>query len=191
LRLWQGDLDGAEQDVQAARHQFGSGTDVQFTAPMVFIEAALAYARGDRADAGRRLRDELDRPDTGFGVRYAWPLLWLGMRIGAGAPAELQKLAAASADEIRLVARRARLRLEPAGPAPLAPPEPDPRFRLTDREREVIALVAEGNSNGEIATALYISPKTASVHVSNILAKLGVSTRTEAATVAHRTGLLR
>jgi DNA-binding CsgD family transcriptional regulator len=88
------------------------------------------------------------------------------------------------------VARRARLRLEPSGPVPLPPPEPDLRFRLTDREREVIALVAEGNSKGEIATALFISPKTASVHVSNILAKLGVSTRTEAATVAHRTGLL-
>jgi DNA-binding NarL/FixJ family response regulator len=108
-------------------------------------------------------------------------------------------LAAATGDEIRVVARRARLRLEPTatgpGPSPQPElelePEPDPRCRLTDREREVIALVAEGNSNGEIATALYISPKTASVHVSNILAKLGVSTRTEAATVAHRTGLLR
>jgi DNA-binding NarL/FixJ family response regulator len=55
---------------------------------------------------------------------------------------------------------------------------------------EVLALVAEGHSNGQIATSLYISPKTASVHVSNILAKLDVSTRTEAATLAHRLGLL-
>jgi DNA-binding CsgD family transcriptional regulator len=68
------------------------------------------------------------------------------------------------------------------------PAEPLP---LTEREREVLALVAEGHSNGRIATALYISPKTASVHGSNILAKLDVSTRTEAATVAHRLGLLR
>jgi DNA-binding NarL/FixJ family response regulator len=61
---------------------------------------------------------------------------------------------------------------------------------LTDRERDVLALVAEGHSNGQIASTLYISPKTVSVHVSNILAKLGVSTRTEAATVAHRLGLI-
>jgi DNA-binding NarL/FixJ family response regulator len=49
--------------------------------------------------------------------------------------------------------------------------------------------VAVGRSNGQIAKALYISPKTASVHVSNILAKLGGHTRVEAAAVAHRLGL--
>jgi hypothetical protein len=48
---------------------------------------------------------------------------------------------------------------------------------------------AVGRSNGQIAQALFISPKTASVHVSNILAKLGVHTRVEAAAVAHRLGL--
>jgi len=56
---------------------------------------------------------------------------------------------------------------------------------LTDREREVLALVAEGRTNGEIAAALFISTKTASVHVSNILAKLGVTGRGEAAALAH------
>ncbi|WP_275413226.1 helix-turn-helix domain-containing protein [Rugosimonospora africana] len=55
---------------------------------------------------------------------------------------------------------------------------------------EVLGLVAEGRSNGQIAAALYISPKTASVHVSNILAKLNAATRTEAAAQAHRLGLL-
>ncbi len=50
-------------------------------------------------------------------------------------------------------------------------------------------LVAAGRSNRQIAQALFISPKTASVHVSNILAKLGVATRIEAAAVAHRLGL--
>jgi DNA-binding CsgD family transcriptional regulator len=54
---------------------------------------------------------------------------------------------------------------------------------------EVLALVAAGRSNREIARALFISPKPASVHVSNILAKLGVHTRVEAAAVAHRLGL--
>jgi DNA-binding CsgD family transcriptional regulator/tetratricopeptide (TPR) repeat protein len=61
---------------------------------------------------------------------------------------------------------------------------------LTPREHEVLALVALGRSNGEIAAQLFISAKTASVHVSNILAKLGASTRTEAAAIARRDGLL-
>lgn len=61
---------------------------------------------------------------------------------------------------------------------------------LTDREREVLRLVAEGLSNSGIAKQLYISPKTASVHVSRIIAKLAVASRGEAAAVAHRLGLL-
>lgn len=61
---------------------------------------------------------------------------------------------------------------------------------LTPRERQVLALVAEGRSNGEVAKELVISTKTASVHVSNILAKLNASSRTEAVAVARRRGLL-
>ncbi|MGZ4227873.1 MAG: helix-turn-helix transcriptional regulator [Solirubrobacteraceae bacterium] len=60
---------------------------------------------------------------------------------------------------------------------------------LTTRELEVLRLVAEGRSNGEIAEQLFISRKTASVHGSNILAKLGVTTRVQAAAVAHRRGI--
>ncbi|MGN9775507.1 helix-turn-helix transcriptional regulator [Micromonospora sp. H33] len=61
---------------------------------------------------------------------------------------------------------------------------------LTDREREVLRLVAEGHSNSRIAEQLFISPKTASVHVSRIIAKLDVHNRVEAAALAHRLGLL-
>src|SRR5918999_1451236 len=68
-----------------------------------------------------------------------------------------------------------------------APADPSP---LTPREREVAALVAEGCSNGEIARRLYISTKTASVHVSNILAKLDMASRAEVATWAVRGGLV-
>ena len=78
------------------------------------------------------------------------------------------------------LARRARL--SPAAPS-------DDEFGLTAREREVLGLIADGRSNGQIAEALFISRKTASVHVSNILAKLGASTRLEAAAIAHRSGL--
>ena len=61
---------------------------------------------------------------------------------------------------------------------------------LTAREAEILALVAEGRSNGEIGKQLFISAKTVSVHVSNILGKLGASGRTEAAAIARRRGLL-
>jgi predicted ATPase/DNA-binding CsgD family transcriptional regulator len=115
--------------------------------------------------------------------------------------------------EAEALARRARLDLGsgPDGPDPdgqagaSAPPAPhgpaagepaagEPadelaRFGLTDREREVLLLLADGRSNPEIAQALFISPKTASVHVSNILAKLGVGGRVEAAAVVHRLGV--
>ncbi|WP_307781272.1 helix-turn-helix transcriptional regulator [Agilicoccus flavus] len=61
---------------------------------------------------------------------------------------------------------------------------------LTAREREVLELVAQGRTNGQIATSLFISPKTVSVHVSNVLAKLGASTRGESVATARRLGLL-
>lgn len=62
---------------------------------------------------------------------------------------------------------------------------------LTNREREVLCLVAGGATNCAIAARLFISPKTASVHVSRILAKLNATTRTEAAALAHASGLVR
>jgi DNA-binding NarL/FixJ family response regulator len=62
---------------------------------------------------------------------------------------------------------------------------------LTDREREVLGLLVDARTNRQIANQLYISEKTVSVHVSNILAKLGVSGRVEAAAVAHRLGLVQ
>jgi len=94
--------------------------------------------------------------------------------------------------EIKALARRARLVLTPpaSGPGQAADaPTPAEQLGLTPREAEVLALVAAGRSNRQIAQELFISPKTASVHVSNILAKLGVHTRVEAAAVAHRLGL--
>ena len=64
-----------------------------------------------------------------------------------------------------------------------------PLASLTGREVEVLRLLAAGHSNREIGSELFISPKTASVHVSNILAKLHAASRTEAAAIAHRDGL--
>ena len=62
---------------------------------------------------------------------------------------------------------------------------------LTPRETEILAQVAAGRTNGEIGKQLFISTKTVSVHVSNILGKLGASGRTEAAAIARRRGLGR
>ena len=83
------------------------------------------------------------------------------------------------------VARRARIRL---GDEPEPPRSEDP-FGLTPREREVLVLVAAGKTNRQIGEELFMSEKTASVHVSRILAKLEVSTRGEAGAVAHRLGM--
>jgi DNA-binding NarL/FixJ family response regulator len=81
------------------------------------------------------------------------------------------------------LARRARL-----GPPGHGYTAPGALAALTAREREVLRLLSEGRSNREIAAALFIAPKTASVHVSNILGKLGAASRTEAAAIAYREG---
>jgi DNA-binding CsgD family transcriptional regulator/tetratricopeptide (TPR) repeat protein len=96
------------------------------------------------------------------------------------------------AEEIGALARRARIDLTHPDDAPEPngqSAEPGDRFGLTPRERDVLKLVATGRTNRQIAQALFISDKTASVHVSNILAKLGAANRSEAAAISHRLGL--
>ena len=91
--------------------------------------------------------------------------------------------------QIGSLARRARVDL-PSRPGQRVQPEGAAPFGLTERELEVLRLVAAGRSNRDIAAELFISPKTASVHVSNILGKLGVASRGEAAAMAYRRHLL-
>jgi DNA-binding NarL/FixJ family response regulator len=90
--------------------------------------------------------------------------------------------------------RRARLGASPeteaAGTGDTAKVPAVPDGGLTPRELEVLRLVAEGRTNRQIGAALFISDKTASVHVSNLMAKLGAASRTEAAALAYREGLL-
>jgi DNA-binding NarL/FixJ family response regulator len=90
---------------------------------------------------------------------------------------------------VRALARRARLRIDADAPEAEPAGTGIDALGLTQREREVLQLLADGRSNPQIAEALFISRKTASVHVSNILGKLGVASRGEAAAVAHRLGL--
>ena len=92
--------------------------------------------------------------------------------------------------DIETLARRGRIDLvEESKTPPESPKEPAP-FDLTDRELEVLALVALGYSNGRIGEELFISTKTASVHVSNILRKLAAANRIEAAAIAHEADLV-
>jgi DNA-binding CsgD family transcriptional regulator len=86
------------------------------------------------------------------------------------------------------VSRRARISVESIDVVTVDPRSAS-RLGLTPREAEVLSLVAAGRTNRQIGEALYVSEKTASVHVSNILRKLGVATRVEAAAVAQRLGI--
>ena len=70
------------------------------------------------------------------------------------------------------------------------PAETPSLYGLTARELAVLRLVAAGRTNAQIGAELYISPKTAGVHVTNILRKLGVTNRVRAAALAERAGLL-
>jgi DNA-binding CsgD family transcriptional regulator len=164
-------------------------------------KAEMARARGRAAarDWARAAEawDRLERPYPAAIARWREAECHVASGDRAGA-AQAARSALATAEElgshwltaeVRGLAERGRLDLrapgstEPAGPADPAPEDP---FGLTPRERQVLALVAEGATNRQIGQALYMAEKTASVHVSRILTKLGVQGRTEAAAVAHR-----
>lgn len=137
-----------------------------------------AYCRGRQGAAA--LASRSDRRDAEAALREARSL-------AAGLGAELLRA------EVEDLARRARLDLREPVPGEVAegPPEsPAEAAGLTKREAEVLSLVAAGRSNRQIGAALFMSEKTASVHVSRILTKLAVSSRGEAAALAHRLGLV-
>jgi DNA-binding NarL/FixJ family response regulator len=104
---------------------------------------------------------------------------------------EARKNAAAARDTARRLGAEPLLaELRQLGPSRSRDTDTRRDTDLTTRETEILGLVAQGRSNGEIARQLFISAKTVSVHVSNILAKLGAGGRTEAAAIARRNGLL-
>ncbi len=88
--------------------------------------------------------------------------------------------------EIRALVGRARLQLAEESDLVVGEEPDEEPFGLTPRERQVLGLIAEGATNRQIGAALFMAEKTASVHVSRILSKLGVQSRTQAAAMAHR-----
>jgi DNA-binding CsgD family transcriptional regulator len=133
-----------------------------------------AYARWRDAEA--RLRVGVDA-DTIAALRAAWQQ---AVALDAG---RLQ-------EELRALGRWYRVDLVSTSRTE-EPAVPLESFGLTSREREVLAGLAAGRTNQEIADSLFVSSKTASVHVSNILRKMEVSGRQEAARIAHRLGFGR
>jgi len=142
--------------------------------------------------------DNLGRPFRAAYARWRRAEAILAQRGSRAEASQLLRAAAQQSSEhvplnaaIRGLARVARVDLVSATPEPIATTSPGrEQFGLTEREREVLRLVAQGKTNAEIGKALYISAKTASVHVTNILRKLDVSSRVAAATMAQRSGLL-
>ncbi|MET8676683.1 AAA family ATPase [Streptomyces sp. NPDC004647] len=206
-------MDDAEQRRLLSRLK-GAGRSLACPAPVWtawsrWFEAEISRARGEFepkfwAESAAAF-EPYDYPYILAQLRHRWAEALLASG-GAGADAARDEAAALLAqahagavrlgarplrEDIELLARRARLPLTaeaegalPAEPRALA--DQAQSLGLTRREQDVLRLVAVGRSNRQIAEELFISPKTASVHVSNILAKLGVSGRGEAAALAHR-----
>jgi len=168
--------------------------------PVEQAHAVLFAAEAARADRCPDLASWDEAVSAWEAIGQPYPLAYALLRAASAAAADGGRDAAASRlrrsaelaarlgtdpllRQVRQLARRARIDLPDAagGKSDMAAP-----FGLTAREIEVLRLVAAGRSNQQIAAELFISPKTASVHVSNILGKLGVSSRVEAAATAHR-----
>ena len=156
--------------------------------------AHAEYGRLIGEDDPERWRAALAEFDFGYRYEVArcrWRLAGALAAVGELAQAASEAAAALSeatamgaaplAEGLRNLGRRARLRL---------PSERSELGLLTEREEEVLRLVATGMTNRQVGEKLFISAKTVSVHMSNVLAKLDVHGRAEAVAVAHRRGLL-
>ncbi|SDQ92199.1 regulatory protein, luxR family [Thermostaphylospora chromogena] len=205
--------DLADDLLQRARHAATTGPGTGIRGPLGpeglawLARAEAEWHRVHGTDTPDMWRRVVTAFDFGFSYevarsrwRLAGSLLAAGERKAAlaewkAALATAEHLGATPlARELAALARRARFPgPHPKGSGAIADRDADqgadagPELpSLTPREREVLALLAEGLTNREIAERLFIAQKTVSVHVSNILAKLGVSTRTQAAALAHR-----
>jgi DNA-binding NarL/FixJ family response regulator len=164
------------------RHADGRAADLCETRERPYL---VAYARWREAEACLGPRMPPDRRAASAAIVSAAAIAdALGanpLRRAVGQTARRARLSLllASAEEEEPASRADCTRASGAG------------ANLTVRELEVLGLVAKGLTDRQIANALFVSRNTVGVHVSRILGKLAVSTRTEAAAVAYRTGLVR
>jgi DNA-binding CsgD family transcriptional regulator len=190
--------------VQEAIDQGGAGPAIEAILAMAEAEGSRLVDRPDvkRWEDVARRREALAQPwETAYArFRQAEAILATGgpkdqaLLVLRGAHDIASQLRASPLlDQIERLARRSRMRLTPAeagGRQPLARTPEGVSVVLTAREREVLTLVAAGHTNREIGRDLFISEKTASVHVSNAMDKLGALSRYDAAASATRLGLL-
>jgi DNA-binding CsgD family transcriptional regulator len=190
-------VDAAQAEVQAKVHDVGLAPvlDVQLrharamlstltrSDPVAWAETAARWeALPERWMAGEaRVREAEAWFAAGDAARTATALR-------AAHVIALELSSAVLLGRVEAVSRRTRISVESAELVTIDERSAD-RLGLTPREAEVLGLVAAGRTNRQIGEQLYVSEKTASVHVSNILRKLGVTTRVEAAAVAQRLGL--
>jgi ATP/maltotriose-dependent transcriptional regulator MalT len=172
LGLWEGERSRLEERADPAQWEMAAAAWHALRRPY-----PAAYAQWRQAEALLATRAPQAQAAEPLRAAHA-------VAVGLGA-APLRR-------ELELLAQRGRIQLEPS--ADPAVPQPGPpsvaaSLGLTRREVEVLALIAKGWTNRQIGQELFITPKTAGVHVSRILAKLGVAGRGEAAAVAHRLGL--
>lgn len=191
-------LDELDRRLAVAEGELGpaaTGSAASYGRSRAWLAAERARALGeDQAAAWSHvLEADVDEPFVSEELYLQWRLAQAQVAAGADPEPLLVQtyeralaLGAPIVDRVVALARRARIRLPGLG-RDAASGVVD--HGLTEREREVLELIAQGSTNRQIAEALFISAKTASVHVSNILAKLGVANRTEAAHVAHELGI--
>ena len=189
-------------DIGSARDTFREATDVMagLVSPHAKVDLLETAAGWLAAVGARTAAVEALTAAEKHAVGRQWPPTaheteartrwWTAARKELGPVRFEQASAAGRARDLETAAAIAIDALESVDLEHLSASEqPAGRFDLTMREREVLALVAAGLTDGEIAESLFISKKTASVHVANVKAKLGASTRVEIATIAIRDGL--
>ena len=174
----------ARSDAEWARLRWAAGIDAPSAEQLVaaWVDTVQAFGYGNVFEQARsRARLAAAKKAVGDAA---------GAQQDADAAREVAKRLGAIPllTEIRELGGRAGRRSTGTGPSARGAAGRD--GALTPRETQVLSLIADGRTNRQIGHSLYISDKTVSVHVSNILAKLGAGGRTEAAAIAHRDGLL-
>nr|WP_055507777.1 response regulator transcription factor [Nonomuraea pusilla] len=153
------------------------------------LEATARIAGDDRLDGVRVIiLTTFDLDDYVYGALRAGAS---GFLVKDTEPAELIHAVRVVARGDALIAPSVTRRLIAEFAGRVKPPEPGPRLNaLTEREREVMTLVAGGLSNDEIAARLVLSPATAKTHVSRIMTKLGVRDRAQLVVIAYEAGMI-